>query len=78
MAQLAEPLIAFDNISKAEEDPSFWDSMGSTYGFNWRPIIGAMYSGTFQEDENFNVLNYLTDKDLDSSNDVPYLSLIHI
>jgi len=75
MSQLAEPLISFDQISKAEEDPSFWDSMGSTYGFNWRPIIGAMYSGSFQEDENFNVLNYLTDQDLDNSDDVPYYAM---
>ena len=75
MAELAKPLIAFDQISRAEDDPSFWEGMGATYGYSWRPVFGAMYSGSFQEDENFNVLNYLTDEDLDSSDDVPYYAM---
>ena len=72
MADLSTPLIAFDQMSFAEDDPSFWESMGSMYGYSWRPILGSLGNMSFKEDENFNVFDYLTDEDLDSRRDLPW------
>ena len=87
MVDIGKPLIAYDSMSMGEADPSFWDGMSATYGYQYRPIIGAIYGTTFEEDDSFNVLDHLTSEDLDDRNQVTmlatarsidHLSLIHI
>ena len=60
-------------MSMGEQDPSFWEGMMATYGYQYRPIMGALYSSSFEEDENFNVLDHLTVEDLDDRNQVTIL-----
>ena len=43
MVDIGKPLIAYDSMSMGEADPSFWDGMSATYGYQYRPIIGAIY-----------------------------------
>ena len=31
-------------MSMGEQDPSFWEGMMATYGYQYRPIMGALYS----------------------------------
>ena len=60
-------------MSMGEQDPSFWEGMMATYGYQYRPIMGALYSSSFEEDENFNVLDHLTVEDLDDRNQITIL-----
>lgn len=74
MVDIGRPLIAYDSMSMGEQDPSFWDGMMATYGYQYRPIMGALYGSTFEEDEDFNVLDHLTTEDLDDRNQVSFLA----
>ena len=74
MVDIGKPLIAYDSMSMGEADPSFWDGMSATYGYQYRPIIGAMYGTSFEEDDSFNVLDHLTSEDLDDRNQVTMLA----
>jgi hypothetical protein len=62
-------------MTKLEQDPSFWEGMSATYGYQYRPIMGAMYGASFQEDENFNVLEHLNDDDLADQNQLSMLAM---
>lgn len=73
MVDVGRPIIAYDSMSMGEQDPSFWEGMMATYGYQYRPIMGALYSSSFEEDENFNVLDHLTVEDLDDRNQVTIL-----
>ena len=75
MTELSKPLIAFDSMSTMEQDPSFWEGMSATYGYQYRPIMGALYGASFQEDENFNVLEHLNDDDLSDRNQLGMLAM---
>ena len=75
MTELSKPLIAFDSMSTMEQDPSFWEGMSATYGYQYRPIMGALYGASFQEDENFNVLEHLNDDDLADRNQLGMLAM---
>ena len=68
MVDIGKPLVSYDSMSFAEQDPSFWEGMSATYGYQYRPIIGAMYGSSFEEDDNFNVLDYLNSEDLEDGN----------
>jgi hypothetical protein len=68
MVDIGKPLVAYDSMSFAEQDPSFWEGMSATYGYQYRPIIGAMYGSSFEEDDSFNVLDYLNSEDLEDGN----------
>tara|TARA_E500000305_G_scaffold28903_2_gene22009 strand:+ start:4564 stop:7653 length:3090 start_codon:yes stop_codon:yes gene_type:complete len=74
LVDIGKPLIAYDSMSMGEADPSFWDGMSATYGYQYRPIIGAMYGTSFEEDDSFNVLDHLTSEDLDDRNQVTMLA----
>ena len=74
MVDIGRPLIAYDSMSMGEQDPSFWDGMMATYGYQYRPIMGALYGSSFEEDEDFNVLDHLTTEDLDDRNQVSFLA----
>ena len=74
MVDIGRPLIAYDSMSMGEQDPSFWDGMMATYGYQYRPIMGALYGSSFAEDEDFNVLDHLTTEDLDDRNQVSFLA----
>ena len=75
MADLSKPLIAFDQISKSEEDPSFWESMGAMYGYSYRPILGTVADMQFEEDQNFNVFDHLTNQDLDNRDEMRWYAM---
>ncbi len=74
MADLGKPLVAYDSMSMAEADPSFWDGMSATYGYQYRPIMGALYGSTFEEDENFDIFQHLSLGDLENRNRVSFLT----
>jgi len=73
LVDVGRPIIAYDSMSMGEQDPSFWEGMMATYGYQYRPIMGALYSSSFEEDENFNVLDHLTVEDLDDRNQITIL-----
>ena len=74
MVDIGKPLIAYDSMSMSEQDPSFWDGMMATYGYQYRPIIGAMYGSTFTEDDQFNVMDHLSEADLSDRNQLSLLT----
>ena len=74
MADLGKPLVAYDSMSMAEADPSFWDGMSATYGYQYRPIMGALYGSTFEEDENFDIFQHLSLGDLENRNRASFLT----
>jgi len=75
MVELSKPLIAFDQLSVAEDDPSFWESMGSMYGYSYRPILGTLGNMSFNEDEDFSPFDYLTPEDLNNKNDMRFYAM---
>ena len=74
MVDIGKPLIAYDSMSMSEQDPSFWDGMMATYGYQYRPIMGAMYGSTFTEDDQFNVMDHLSEADLSDRNQLSMLA----
>ena len=60
MVDVGRPIIAYDSMSMGEQDPSFWEGMMATYGYQYRPIMGALYSSSFEEDEHQNPDNTIS------------------